>query len=120
VIRDEDQQIADGGSANGNANGPIVYTFLGEKLRRRQRDCVSTMQGQRIAYPIKRLDEKKDVYDLTRVYMDEFLRHPFGRYDDLIDAVPRIYDINPRIPELFEAEEATESILEDAYVGYEG
>jgi len=49
--------------------------------------------------------------------MDEFLRHPFATHDDLIDAVARIYDIDPQIPEIFEAED-TEGLPEDDYDPY--
>ena len=42
--------------------------------------------------------------------MDEFLRHPFATYDDLIDAV----DIDPQIPEIYEPYHADE-LPEDVY-----
>jgi hypothetical protein len=41
--------------------------------------------------------------------MDEFLRHPFGAHDDLIDAVSRIYDIDPQAPAIFESQ-STDSL----------
>jgi len=46
--------------------------------------------------------------------MDEFLRHPFATHDDLIDAVARIYDIDPQIPEIYEAYHADE-LPEEVY-----
>jgi hypothetical protein len=45
--------------------------------------------------------------------MDEFLRHPFAAHDDLLDAVSRIYDADPQIPSLFEAEQSTLGPPED-------
>jgi hypothetical protein len=93
----------------------IVYTHVGDRLTRRQNDCAITAQRHRIVEPVKRFDENKDMYDLTRVFMDEFLRHPFATHDDLIDAVSRIYDIDPQIAQLFESQ-STESVLEIDYV----
>jgi hypothetical protein len=97
--------------------GTIVCTFVGDKLSKRQENCRVTAQSHRIVYPVKRFDENKDVYDLTRVFMDEFLRHPFAVHDDLIDAVARIYDIDPQIPQIFEAQ-STEPIADDDYDPY--
>jgi hypothetical protein len=44
--------------------------------------------------------------------MDEFLRQPFAVHDDLIDAVSRIYDIDPLVPQLFEAQ-SKEGLAQD-------
>ncbi len=96
--------------------GQIVYRPMGESLTKRQYNCKVTAQMHRIAEPIKRFDENKDVYDLTRVFMDEFLRHPFAVHDDLIDAIARIYDIDPQVPQIFEAQ-STRPIDDDDYFG---
>ena len=31
-----------------------------------------------------------DIYDVTRIFIDEVIRHPFAAHDDLLDAVARI------------------------------
>jgi hypothetical protein len=49
--------------------------------------------------PITRKDQNGDLYDLVRILLNELREHPFGRYDNFIDAAPRIYDINPSAPE---------------------
>ena len=49
----------------------------------------------RIFDPIRRLDEDKNIYDLTRVFFQEYSLHPFAPRDDLIDAVSRIFDMEP-------------------------
>ena len=49
----------------------------------------------RVFDPIRRLDEDKNIYDLTRVFFQEYALHPFAPRDDLIDAISRIYDMEP-------------------------
>jgi hypothetical protein len=108
------QKVAESKGGQGHPVGTIVYTFIDKALSRRQQDCAVTAQRHRIVEPIKRYDENKDVYDLTRVFIDEFLRHPFASHDDLIDAVSRVYDIDPQIPQIFESQ-STESIMEGEF-----
>jgi phage terminase large subunit-like protein len=67
--------------------GTIVYTPSAGILTARQRKCDETGQRHRIVQPIKRRDEEQRIYDVARVFMDEFLRHPFAAHDDLLDAV---------------------------------
>jgi len=83
--------------------GQIVY-WRSKGLTRLQRNCELSAQHKRIVRPLKRLDETKDVYDLTRAFIDEMVLHPFATHDDLIDAVSRIYDIEPLPPTIYEAQ----------------
>lgn len=52
-------------------------------------------QKWRIPGAIKRLDENKDIYDVTKALMDEMLIFPFGSHDDIVDVTSRIYDMQP-------------------------
>jgi hypothetical protein len=82
--------------------GQIVYRkSLGRS--KRQQFCFDTDQRHRIVEPLKRRNESSEVYDLTRVFMDEFIRHPFAPHDDLIDVTSRIYDMKPMAPVQYEA-----------------
>lgn len=60
---------------------------------RRQREAAAAGRGALVIGPIKRVDEAKRVYDVTRVLIEEFLAFPFAPHDDFIDATSRIYDV---------------------------
>lgn len=53
-------------------------------------------EAWRIISPIRRLDEDGNIYDLTRIFFEEYRLYPFATHDDLIDAMSRLYDMEPR------------------------
>ena len=57
-------------------------------------------EGQpfRVFSPVNRRDEEGRIYSLNKNFLEEFLTFPFCAHDDLIDAVSRIYDIDPLPP----------------------
>lgn len=55
-------------------------------------------QGFRIFSPVKRRDENGNLYSLNKNFVEEFTLFPFCAHDDLIDAVSRIYDMEPTAP----------------------
>jgi hypothetical protein len=109
----EDSKNGGKGMGVSRTIGQIAFNKLPDKsLTKLQQHCKDTQQSHRIVEPIRRLDENNDVYDLTRCFIDEFLRHPFALHDDLIDAVSRIYDIDPQIPQIFDSS-STEGVPEE-------
>jgi hypothetical protein len=71
-------------------------------LDREEQRAKSLGEVWRLLSPIKRIDEDGKVYDLTRVLFEEYALFPFSPRKDLIDAISRIYDMEPRAPVAFE------------------
>jgi hypothetical protein len=90
----------------------ISYRPL-EGLTRLQRACEATGQTFRIVRPVKRIDENRDVYDLTRAFIEEALFFPFAPHDDLIDAASRLYDMSPTAPVQYEQASVEQTIHPD-------
>ncbi len=99
------------GLAHNNNIGQIVYRPW-KGLTKRQAFYAGTAD-KRIVTALKRRDENNDVYDVTRAFIEELVRHPFAQYVDLIDAASRIYDIDPQAPVAYEAQ-STEPLDNEA------
>jgi hypothetical protein len=69
---------------------------------RDERDAKARGEHHRLIEPIMRRDEDGNIYDLTRVFFEEFALFPFSPRDDLLDAMSRISDMDARAPILFE------------------
>jgi phage terminase large subunit-like protein len=61
-------------------------------------------QGQpfRIFKPVMRRDHEGNMYSLNKGFLEEFLTYPFSAKKDLIDAVSRLYDMEPVPPILID------------------
>ena len=66
--------------------------------------------GYRIAAPIKRRDTEGKMYDLAEDLRVQTHYFPFGSHKDLIDALSRLYDMEPTAPVVFET-----GVLEPAF-----
>jgi hypothetical protein len=69
---------------------------------RAERNAKARGEHHRLMEPIMRRDEDGNPYDLTRVFFEEFALFPFSPRDDLLDAMSRIADMDPRAPVAFE------------------
>jgi len=76
----------------------LPYATDPQALTRNQRNLQNTGYAYRIAQPIKRKSESNAVYDLSADLRMQVHFFPFGGQKDLIDAVSRIYDMEPRAP----------------------
>jgi hypothetical protein len=99
------KRMEEAGAKDNPAIGTIVYRPM-QGLTNAQRYCEVTHQRDRIVTALKRTNEDGNIYDLTRVFIEEARFHPFAPHDDLIDAVSRIYDMEPKKPTPFEAANA--------------
>lgn len=101
----------------GMKDNPAVDTIVYRPMRgptKLQHYCASTFQTHRVVTALRRRDERGDIYDLTRAFMEEMRLHPFAPHDDLIDAVSRIYDMEPKAPVQFETVKAEPTIHLDS------
>jgi hypothetical protein len=51
-----------------------------------------------IAKAIRVTDQDAKIYDLTIKLIEEYSSFPFGKWDDLTDAISRVYDLDARPP----------------------
>lgn len=55
-------------------------------------------KGFRVFEPVKQRDHEGNVYSLNKGFLDEYLFFPFSAKKDLIDAVARVFDMDPVAP----------------------
>ena len=75
----------------------ISYRDVGG-LSSAQMDVVDGGSPDLIAKAIRGVDSDGKIYDVTLHFIEEYTTFPFGRFKDLIDAVSRTYDMEPRAP----------------------
>jgi len=67
-----------------------------------QKRFIQVGQAWRVLSPTRRYDYKRQIYSLNREFLIEYLTYPFSTHDDILDAVSRIYDMDPRPPVIIE------------------
>lgn len=77
----------------------LPYPTDEKRLTKLQRNMMGQGYDYRLARPILRLDENGNKYDLTERFRMQVSFFPFGGLVDVIDAVSRIYDMEPIVPE---------------------
>ena len=93
--------------------GQIVYRpYKGPS--RQQVAAAKSDQNYRIVVPIKAIDEDRNVYDVTRALMEEMLFFPFSPKDDLVDALSRLYDLEPKSATQYSAGDIEPPVFPDS------
>lgn len=59
-------------------------------------------ESHRVFTPTVRKDHEGRIYSLNKMYLDEYQSYPYSAHDDLLDAVSRIFDMQPRAPEIID------------------
>lgn len=59
-------------------------------------------KGFRVFEPVRQRDHENNLYSLNKGFLDEYLFFPFSSKKDLIDAVARIFDMEPVAPILID------------------
>lgn len=80
----------------------LPYNTDKERLTKQQREHLAMGYDYLIAHPIERKDENDKLYDLGDRFKMQVSMFPFGGRDDLIDAVSRIYDLDPVTPQIYD------------------
>lgn len=84
----------------------VLYAPL-EGFTKQQLRAMDGGSPDLICQAIKRVNEERQVYDLTEKFIEEFLSFPFGHHKDLLDAASRLYDMDMRAPQIY-AQSATD------------
>jgi hypothetical protein len=71
-------------------------------LAKRERDAKAAGEHWRLFEPLMRRNEDGQLYDVTRVFFEEFALFPFSPRDDFVDALSRVIDLDPQPPMVFE------------------
>lgn len=83
---------------------------------RETREMAHAKQNHRrslIQYPIKRMTNGKEVYDVTRTLLQQMASFPFSENDDFVDAVSRYFELDPVAAQPLENDQVEE--IEDIY-----
>src|SRR5574337_254763 len=79
-------------------NGRFYLAQVADDETANQKRVRDEGQPHRIFRPTRRKDENGVLYGLNKNFLDEYLTFPYCAHDDLIDAVSRIYDMDPTPP----------------------
>jgi hypothetical protein len=80
----------------------LPYDTDENALTSTQRKMKNTGYEYRVSRSIKRMNEIKVIYDLSKDFKMQVHFFPFGGKKDLVDAVSRIYDMEPHAPNFSE------------------
>ena len=80
----------------------LTFVFHLSQLASTKKKVRAGGQAFRIFSPVRAKDHEGNVYSLNKGFLDEYLTYPFSAKKDLIDAVSRLYDMEPVPPVLID------------------
>jgi hypothetical protein len=78
-----------------------------------QAEAISAGQPYRVCKAISKVDSDGNLYDLSRHAIDQVMFYPFAPLKDLIDAISRIYDMEPVPPIIIDESELEPEVFND-------
>lgn len=91
----------------------------GQKVKRRQvyssdqLAAKASGKGHLVFQPSRRVDHAGNIYSINKNFIDEYTLFPFAKHDDFIDALSRIYDMDPRPPVLISERDLEPEVYDD-------
>lgn len=74
------------------------------RKKKAAQEAIAAGETWRIAQPLHKIDEDGKVYDVMSGFVEEYMFFPVAPHDDMLDAMSRIYDMNPSVPVYYEQE----------------
>ncbi len=71
-------------------------------------------EPSRVAAPIRKRDSENNIYDLSERFREQVRMYPFCTLKDLIDAVARIYDMEPAPPKIYARQDLEPEVFHDS------
>ena len=81
-----------------NIDGEGNITQVDITKKKEVQEVVAAGEPWRVAKPIRKIDEDERVYDLMTHLIEEYTFFPLAPHDDVLDALSRIYDMDPVPP----------------------
>lgn len=94
-------------------NGRFYLAEVTQGETANQRRVREEGQPWRVFAPTRRRDYEGNLYSLNKVLITEYLTYPFSVHDDFLDAVSRIFDIEPAAPVRADDSSLVPTIYED-------
>jgi hypothetical protein len=76
----------------------LPYPTTKDNLTATHRRMIAEGRDELVSSRIRRKDEQGQIYDLSDQFRLQSHYFPFGALKDLVDAVSRIYDMDPKPP----------------------
>ncbi len=74
------------------------------RQKKAAREAIEAGEPWRVAQPLRKIDGDGKVYDVMSGFVEEYMFFPVAPHDDFLDAMARIYDMDPVPPVYYDTE----------------